>query len=125
MKKALAAGLLFIGLSVPGMAGDRMYYGDDNRLADTYLEVQSRTKDVVVLKSSWYMDTKRMGRSKIIVDCPNKKLVRVYGTHQLVHKADGNLWRREGPEPHYGGKKEDVAYKFACLGELPSGRHYF
>ena len=124
LSKLLAITSLSLGLSLPAVASERMWHGSDN--VRTYLEVKERTKDVVVLESSFYIGKKQMGTSdKIILDCPNKTMVVDTGTFQNIWKADGNLWYTDSFGERKYSSNVAVDYNFGCLGELPDDGHTF
>jgi len=128
MRKLLLLMLLPL-MPMPAIAGDRMWHGPGDGEVRTYLEVKEKTKDVVVLESSMIMGSKEWkgARHKVIIDCPNKTLIADYKSHQVVWKADGNLWYTDSfkHRDRMYSSSISVDYNFGCLGELPEDGHYF
>ena len=128
MKKALAAGLLFIGLSVPAIAEDKIWIGKQDRSAFTVLEVKSRTKDIVVITNSVYLDYGKttLTSHDVILDCPNKTMISDYPEiRQKKWESDGNLWFTENTGKRFYSSDVGKWYTFGCLGELPPDGHYY
>ena len=92
MKKALAAGLIFIGLSTPAMAEEKIRHTDvyGAKHNQTW-KVMSRNNNVVVLSVERDREDKFIS-DEITIDCTNNVMVADYTTHQNVWRADGNLW---------------------------------